>query len=118
MATQVIDADQLERELAALLEVEKFPPPEAFRAERGRRKPSRTSPPKRAMRKSQPPHIAGRCQEPISRPSHHTTPSARCQSPSPSTLRAARGPRSVILWASLPGSANERQHGHDLLTPP
>jgi acetyl-CoA synthetase len=31
MATQVIDADQLERELAALLEVEKFPPPEAFR---------------------------------------------------------------------------------------
>jgi acetyl-CoA synthetase len=31
MATHVIDADQLERELAALLEVEKFPPPEAFR---------------------------------------------------------------------------------------
>jgi acetyl-CoA synthetase len=31
MATHVIDADQLERELAELLEVEKFPPPESFR---------------------------------------------------------------------------------------
>ena len=31
MATHVIDADQLERELAGLLEVEKFPPPDAFR---------------------------------------------------------------------------------------
>ena len=31
MATHVADADQLERELAELLEVEKFPPPESFR---------------------------------------------------------------------------------------
>jgi len=31
MATHVMDADQLERELAELLEVEKFPPPESFR---------------------------------------------------------------------------------------
>jgi acetyl-CoA synthetase len=31
MATHVIDADQIERELAELLEVEKFPPPESFR---------------------------------------------------------------------------------------
>jgi acetyl-CoA synthetase len=31
MATHVIDGDQLERELAELLEVEKFPPPESFR---------------------------------------------------------------------------------------
>ncbi len=31
MAAHVIDADQLERELAELLEVEKFPPPESFR---------------------------------------------------------------------------------------
>jgi acetyl-CoA synthetase len=31
MATHVIDADQLERELAELLEVERFPPPESFR---------------------------------------------------------------------------------------
>ena len=31
MATHVIDADQLERELAELLEVEKFPPPKSFR---------------------------------------------------------------------------------------
>ena len=31
MATHVIDADQLENELAELLEVEKFPPPESFR---------------------------------------------------------------------------------------
>src|SRR3954471_2132177 len=31
MATHVVDADQLERELAELLEVEKFPPPASFR---------------------------------------------------------------------------------------
>ena len=31
MATHVIHADQLERELAELLEVEKFPPPKSFR---------------------------------------------------------------------------------------
>jgi acetyl-CoA synthetase len=31
MATHVVDADQLERELAELLEVEKFPPPDSFR---------------------------------------------------------------------------------------
>jgi acetyl-CoA synthetase len=31
MATHVIDAEQLESELAELLEVEKFPPPESFR---------------------------------------------------------------------------------------
>src|SRR5436190_23731601 len=31
MATRVINAEQLERELAELLEVEKFPPPEEFR---------------------------------------------------------------------------------------
>jgi acetyl-CoA synthetase len=31
MATHAVDADQLERELAALLEVEKFPPPDSFR---------------------------------------------------------------------------------------
>ena len=31
MATHVIDAEQLERELAELLEVDKFPPPEGFR---------------------------------------------------------------------------------------
>src|SRR5437764_4521292 len=31
MATHVVNAEQLERELAELLEVEKFPPPEGFR---------------------------------------------------------------------------------------
>jgi acetyl-CoA synthetase len=33
MATQVVDTDQLERELTALLEVERFEPPEEFRAQ-------------------------------------------------------------------------------------
>src|SRR3954454_5213729 len=33
MATHVVDADQLERDLAELLEVEKFPPPDEFREE-------------------------------------------------------------------------------------
>ena len=31
MATHVVDNEQLERELAELLEVERFPPPEGFR---------------------------------------------------------------------------------------
>ena len=31
MATHVIDAEQLERELAKELEIEKFPPPDEFR---------------------------------------------------------------------------------------
>ena len=49
MATHVIDADQLERELAELLEVEKFPPPKSSasrrwsRTTRSTRRPSATS---------------------------------------------------------------------------